>query len=88
MLQKPESPLWQISSTQSSIVPLSSSSLITTSTSVEPIIPSSQSPSSSSVPSVSVSQPHNTARDEIYIDDEGLEGSGGRGEVSTFFQNP
>lgn len=25
---------------------------------------------------------HSTPRDEIYIDDEGLEGSGGRGEVN------
>lgn len=79
-MQKPESPLWQISSTQSSIAPTTSS--IVTSTSLGPIISSSQTPPSSSVPSNSVSQPHNTARDEIYIDDEGLEGSGGRGEVS------
>lgn len=31
-----------------------------------------------------ISQTHNTARDEIYIDDEGIEGSGSRGEVSVF----
>lgn len=59
-----------------------SSSVGETSTSLRPTSSSQgiQSPSSS-VSSISVSQPHNTARDEIYIDDEGLEGSGGRGEV-------
>lgn len=77
-LQKPESPLWQISSTQTSVVPTSSS--IETSTSTGPT-PSSHGVQS---PSASVSQPHNTARDEIYIDDEGIEGSGGRGEVRMF----
>lgn len=78
--QKPETPLWQISSTQTPVVP-TSSSIETSSTSLGPTPTSQgiQSPSSSS--SVSVSQSHNTARDEIYIDDEGLEGSGGRGEV-------
>ncbi|XP_055316366.1 syndecan-like isoform X2 [Sitodiplosis mosellana] len=78
--QKPETPLWQISSTQTPVVPTSSS--IETSTLLGPT-PTSQGiqTPSSSVSSTSVSQPHNTARDEIYIDDEGLEGSGGRGEI-------
>ncbi|XP_055316372.1 syndecan-like isoform X4 [Sitodiplosis mosellana] len=77
---KPETPLWQISSTQTPVVPTSSS--IETSTLLGPT-PTSQGiqTPSSSVSSTSVSQPHNTARDEIYIDDEGLEGSGGRGEI-------
>lgn len=69
--------MWQISPTQSSIPPISSS----IATSAVNIGSSSLSPSSS-VSSLSVSQSHNPARDEIYIDDEGLEGSGGRGEVS------
>lgn len=80
-LQKPESPLWQISSTQSSVTPTTST--LTPSTSVGPVISSSQTPPSSSVSSIPVS--HNLPRDEIYIDDEGLEGSG-RGEVSCNFQ--
>jgi len=54
--------------------PLSS---IAPSTSI-PIVSSSSSPASLST--TAISQPHNTARDEIYIDDEGLEGSG-RGEI-------
>lgn len=82
--QKPESPLWQISSTQSSVV-ASSSSVAPSTSSRGPISStSSVSPPSVSAVTASVSQPHNIARDEIYIDDEGLEGSGGRGEVSSF----
>lgn len=44
---------------------------------------SSQPPSSSFAAATSNNQAHNS-RDEIYIDDEGLEGSGGRGEVSIY----
>lgn len=82
-----------VSSTQSSVTPLSSSIAASTANSGSISTSSSSiSPPFSSVSSFSVnhhqnsqlynSQPHNSPKDEIYIDDEGLEGSGGRGEVS------
>lgn len=65
-----------LSSTQSTLP-----SFVASAISSGSVISSSLSPSSSA-PSLSVSQSHNPGRDEIYIDDEELEGSGGRGEVS------
>lgn len=81
-----------VSSTQSSVT-LSSSSIAASTANSGSILTSSSSlsPPFSSVSSFSVSQqnsqlynsqPHSSPKDEIYIDDEGLEGSGGRGEVS------
>lgn len=73
-LQKTDTPLSHIASTQSTAIGTSS---------VAPSTPSSAAPTSTSAaPLSSSSQSHSTARDEIYIDDESLEGSGGRGEVS------
>lgn len=43
---------------------------------------SSLPPPSSSLAAVTSNNQARNSRDEIYIDDEGLEGSGGRGEVS------
>lgn len=78
ILQKTDTPLSQIVSTQSTSIGTSSS---------VPASTSSVAPSSSVAPVSSSGQSHSTPRDEIYIDDEGLEGSGGRGEVSSDHTN-
>lgn len=80
-----------VSSTQSSVTPISSSIASTANSGSISTSSSSLSPPFSSVSSFSASQQnsqlynsqtHSSPKDEIYIDDEGLEGSGGRGEVN------